>query len=120
MSYLDKVIESYTLKPKIKITRLTEHGEDHPSNMQPETPRDLIARSIRDLKMIQQDMRSHLAAMQRERSDERLILQVEQEIDLMDGILGRLARAAKISGGGSELDDPKALATWQRQYNETK
>jgi hypothetical protein len=119
MSYLEKVIEELTYKPKISMTRLNEHGEDRPSNMQPETSRDLIAMSIRDLKMIKNDMRSHLDAMRQSRSDERLILQVEQEMDLMDGILERLARAAGMSGG-SDMDDPESRATWTRQYNETK
>lgn len=117
MSYLEKVIEGLTYKPKITMTRLNEQGEDRPSNIQPESTRDLIAMSIRDLKMIKSDMKSHLDSMRQSRSDERLILQVEQEMDLLDGILERLARVAGMSVPGS---DPASLATWQRQYNETK
>lgn len=100
MSYLDKVIEGYIQKPKITMTRLNEQGGELPSNIRPETPADLIALSIRDLGMIQQDMRSHLAAMQKSRAAERLILQVEQEIDLLDGIIERLRRASEMTAIG--------------------
>lgn len=92
-SILEKIIESYLPKRHITLVRLNEHGEEIPSNIRPETPQDLIAYSIRDLSAITKDMASQLRTMQASEKDERKLLSLEHEIDILEAVIERLKKA---------------------------
>ena len=115
-SFLDETIQGFIPKPKITMKRLNEAGEYEQSPS--ENPRDLIAYSIRDLKAIVNGLRSHLNDMQKTGADERLILDMEQQIDIIEGTTERLERAMKISPGAN-LDNPETRARWTDQYGES-
>jgi hypothetical protein len=96
MSYLDKVVESLIPKQKITLVRLNEQGEELPSNIQPETAGDLIAFSVRDLKSTLSDLRGSLEQMRQTTKDERQIVALEQETDMISASIARLERAAEL------------------------
>lgn len=119
-SFLEETIQSLIPKPKITIERLNEYGEyeERPSNIQPETARDLIAYSIRDLKVTINELKSHLRDMQKEGANEVMILDMEQQIDILEATTERLHRAMKISPGAN-LDNPETRQQWAAQYGES-
>lgn len=117
MSLLEQVIQSYIPKTPLKLTRLSEHG-DAP-NLRPESAADLMAYCVRDLRSLQKDIQSHLQGMRQQGGDERLILQLENEADILDGVIERIERASKMAMSGHPMTPDEEHDKWVSQYGES-